>query len=118
MVSGIMNFIVPALGALASLLCVHLICKWNYIRGRAEGMRDEALALCAAVDEIKVPNWQSLPMPRDVDREKQEIANKLYVEVFETAKEVIGQELVTNRIEALQKEWGDMGFITAPPEQY
>lgn len=114
MVSGIMNFIAPTVGAVAGLLFVYLLCKWNYIRGRAEGMRDEALAWCAAFDQIKAPNWQSLPVPPEVDREKQEAANKLYVEVFKTAKEVIGQELVIARVEALRKEWVSLGLI--PPD--
>lgn len=116
MVSG-MNFIAPTIGAIVGLLIIHLMCKWNYIRGRAEGMRDEALAWCAAFDQIKAPNWQSLPIPVGTDREKQEAANKLYVEVFKTAKEVIGQELVMNRIDALQKEWGEMGLLPTDIER-
>lgn len=108
MVSG-MNLLAGGVMGIIAVLTVHLLCKWNYIKGRVEGKQEEAMEWCKAYDAIQVPNWQSLPIPRDVDRDKQIEANKVYVEVFRTAKEIIGRELVANRVDAIREEWKQLG---------
>ena len=74
-----------------------------YMRGFVKGMQTEALGWLEAFEEIRPPNWQSLPVNHEANPEEQVAANKLYVQIFNVAKQAIGEELVVNRTKALLK---------------
>jgi hypothetical protein len=128
MVSGLIHSLadgaIIVAGSVIVVTLVHFLCVYNYFRGRAEGMRDEAFAWCAAFDEIRPPNWQNFPLGRTDTKDEdaklaEEEANKLYAHVFHLAKEAIGQELANNRLEALKKEFIKMGMVIPPlPENF
>lgn len=99
-------------GSLFIWLWIHMLCKYHYAQGRIAGMRDEALAWCEAFDGIRIPNWQSLPIDYQEDRLPQELANRLYVGVFEAAKEAIGEELTANRLQAHKEEFIRLGLVS------
>jgi hypothetical protein len=123
MVSGIAHSLIDGtiivIGTIVVVTILRFICKYYYVRGRVEGMRDEAFAWCEAFDEIRPPNWQSLPMGRmEHDKEAEMEVNKLYVRMFLLAKEAIGNQLAKQRLAALKKEFLEMGMIPPLPEDY
>jgi hypothetical protein len=77
--------------------------SYAYTRGFIKGMQHEALGWFEAFDAVQPPNWQSLPVSHEGNPEDQIEANKVYVQVFKVAKQVIGEELMVNRVEALGK---------------
>ena len=123
MVSGIIHGVIDVLivvfGGLVSLLVIHVLCKYHYMRGRVDGMKEEALAWCEAFDEIRVPNWQSLPAGRVVgNKTQEEEINKFYVQVFTVMKDTIGREMAMNRLDAMKKEFAQSGIQIPIPEGF
>jgi hypothetical protein len=91
-------------GMVAALVWVSFLCRWSYRRGRLAGRQIEAAHWCDAFEQIKVPNWQNVPVEDEKQRSGQEANHRMYVQVFRAAKEALGQEMVSNRIEALRVE--------------
>jgi hypothetical protein len=104
MVFGVVADVLAVVGVGVIYLWVHLLCRWSYVKGRLEGRQLEATEWCEAFDQIQVPNWQNVPVEDEKNRGQQEAAHRLYVQVFRAAKEAIGQELVTTRIDAMRAE--------------
>jgi len=76
-----------------------------YLKGYFAGMRKEAVGWIEAIEKIKPPNWQSLPIAgRDQPKEKIEETNKLYVATFKVALDVIKEEIAQNRLAALAED--------------
>jgi hypothetical protein len=90
MVTGIIVVVLIILGFLLS-----------YSHGFTRGIRHETSSLLKAFETIQPPNWQSLPVNPGEDAASQVASNKQYVQAFRLAKEIIGEELITNRSKAV-----------------
>lgn len=89
---------------------MYLFNRWSYYRGRLDGHQEEAYEWCAAFDQIRVPNWQHVPVEDEKQRAQLEAYHRMYVQVFRIAKEVIGRELVMNRMEMMKADLIRMGL--------
>ena len=87
-----------------------------YCRGFLAGMRREADCWCDAMSKLKPPNWQSMPLTVDGDREKSEHVNKVYAAAYRAVLDVIREEIVTNRTAAFLADV-EGGSLLGSPRQ-
>lgn len=71
------------------------------LKGFNEGMMSEAKQWVAAIEKVRVPNWQSMPVPPGEDPERAKLAAQIYVEAFKVALDVIKEEIAVNRLNAI-----------------
>ena len=94
-------------------LWIRWIVNVKYEDGFRTGKLYEALQWSKAFDSIRPPNWQSLPVTAtDPDeRREQEDINKMYVQIFKVAKDVIGEELLSLSLARSQGEIKSKSFV-------